>query len=132
MSFDLFAFDIESLPTDEEALAELLEDESQWGQPLTDRLAALVRDLERRYPGLDDDPDGSPWASWPLGDSMMGGHCCGFNISWSAADQVAPDVTEACRVLGLSLYNPQLGTVIGPAASAGADRPKRRFWRRTT
>jgi hypothetical protein len=132
VSFDLYAFDIEALPTDEMALGGLLEDESQWGHPLTDRLATLVRDLEMRYPGLDDDPDGSPWSSWPLGESMMGGHCCGFNIAGSAADQVAPHVTEACQAMGLSLYNPQQGTVIGPAVCAGADRPQRRFWRRTT
>ena len=62
MSFDLYVLDLEA-GAGVDAVQELLDDESG---TLTARLASLVSELEQRFPGLDDDPDASPWASWPL------------------------------------------------------------------
>lgn len=113
MSFDLYVFDLDALPDDGEAIGALLEDESGWGHALTRRLAAFVAELEASYPGLDDDPDGSPWASWPLaGNSAANGRCCGFNILWSAADAVSGEIRDRARRHGLVLYDPQTGEVV--------------------
>ena len=82
VSFDLYVFDGD-VPEDEATIGEWLEDDSRRGTPLTPRLATLVAELEQRYPALDDDPDNSPWASWPLAQAMVDGRCCGFNIASS-------------------------------------------------
>jgi len=114
MSFDLYAFDVEHLPATDEAIGELLEDDTGWDHPLTDRLAAFVAKLERQFSGLDEDPDGSPWASWPLTQSMMGGKCCAFNIVWSAADRMLPVFAALAQEHRLTLYDPQSGAVTPP------------------
>lgn len=88
MSVDLYIFDGD-VPDDENLIAEWLEDDSRWEAPLAPRLAAFVSDLERKYPRIDQDPDNSPWASWPIAQAMVDGRCCGFNIVWSAAEQMS-------------------------------------------
>jgi hypothetical protein len=65
VSLDLYVFDGD-VPDDKETIGEWMEDDKRWGTALTPRLTTFVAELERRYPGLDDDPDNSPWASWPL------------------------------------------------------------------
>jgi hypothetical protein len=130
MSFDLYAFDVDELPVTDEAIGELLEDQAGWDSPLSGRLSAFVADLEQRYPGLDDDPDGSPWASWPLTQSMMGGKCCGFNIVWSAADRMLPEFALACQRHGLTLYDPQAGTVTPPRSADDQSGRRKQLWRR--
>jgi len=95
MSFDLYVFDGD-VPDDEDLIAEWLEDDSRWEAPLTPRLAAFVADLERKYPGLDQEADNSPWASWPLAQAMVDGRCCGFNIVWSAAGQLSAEMRALC------------------------------------
>ncbi len=131
MSFDLYVFDVDDLPEDDEEIGALLEDDSSWDKPLTSALAALVSELEARFPGLDDDPDNSPWASWPLNQSMAGGTSCGFNIIWSAAEPMSKAITAAATARGLKVYDPQSGAVTGPhATSPQGDQPRRTWWRR--
>lgn len=132
MSFDLYIFDRDDLPDDEELIGELMEDNSRWGAPLTPRLTGLVAHLERHYPGLDDDPDGSPWASWPLADSMVDGTGIGLNIVWSRSDQMGPEIRRIALERMLTVYDPQAGSVFRPAAS-GAPSPTskpKRWWKR--
>lgn len=130
MSFDLYVFDVDDLPEDDEAIGELLEDNSGWDHALTPRLAAFVAELEASYPGLDVDPDGSPWSSWPLqSNSAMRGRCCGFNIAWSAADVMALEMRERTQRHGLTLYDPQSSEVVRPRP---AGKPRRGLFRRRT
>ena len=128
MSFDLYVFDCE-IPDDGKKIGEMLEDDSRWGADLTPRLAAFVAELEQRYPGLDDEPDDSPWASWPLAQAMVDGHCCGFNIVWSRAEQMSADMRALCAANGLTLHDPQDDIVLRPSGSTPTS-PKRRWWRR--
>jgi hypothetical protein len=131
VSFDLYVFDMADVPDDEEELGELMEDDSRWGTPPTPRLAAFIADLEARYPGLDDDPDGSPWSSWPLGDTMLDGQCAGFNIGWSYADAMSREFRTRCGAAGLTLYDPQEGIVIRPSGNGSPGQQARRpWWRR--
>lgn len=135
MSFDLYVFDNPDVPDDEELLGELMEDQRRWAKPLSPSLANHVEELERRYPGMgsDDDVDASPWSSWPLTSSMLDGHCTGFSIRWSAADQLLADITADCATRGLTLYDPQAGQVVRPPSAnpvpPGA-KPKRAWFRR--
>lgn len=129
MSFDLYVFDGD-VPDDEAALNNLMDDESRWGTPLTPRLATFVAELERRYPGLDDDPDNSPWASWPLTQAMVGGTCCAFNIEWSQSERMSADIRALCTEQGLTLYDPQESLVVRPGTSSGTSA-RRRWWKRS-
>ena len=130
MSFDLYVSDCD-VPDVGEKISEMMEDDSRWNAELSPRLAAFVADLEQRYPGLDDEPDDSPWASWPLaaGGSMLDAHCCGFNIVWSRAEQMSAEMRTLSAAHGLTLYDPQDDIVIRPNDSASPP-PKRRWWRR--
>lgn len=114
MSFDLYVFDMDTVPDDFQAIGDLLEDGNNWDTPLTPTLAAFVSEMEARYPGLDDDPDESPWASWPLTQSMVGGRCCAFNIAWSASEAMTSAMVEAAASRGLTVYDPQGGSVVRP------------------
>ena len=118
MSFDLYIFDRDDLPDDDEAIGALMEDDSRWGAPLTPRLAEFVAHLERQYPGLDDDADGSPWASWPLTDSMVDGTGIGLNVVWSRSADVGPAIRRIAAERMLTVYDPQAGAVFRPAASS--------------
>jgi hypothetical protein len=126
VSFDLYVFDCD-VPDDGGAIGELLEDDSRWDAPLSARLAAFVAELEARYPGLDDDPDHSPWASWPLSRSaMLDGRCVGVSIGWSYADRMSSEVRSLCADRGLTLYDPQAERVTRPSTAAeGAAKPCR-------
>lgn len=131
MSFDLYVFDMDAVPDDEEELGELLEDDTGWGAPPTPRLVAFIAELSSSFPGLDDDPDGSPWASWPLDQTMLDGRCVGFNIVWSQAEAMSRAFRTRCEAASLSLYDPQESLVIRPAAGGAArPTPPRRWWRR--
>ena len=128
MSFDLYVFDGD-VPEDEATIGEWLEDDSRSGTPLTPRLATLVAELEQRYPALDDDPDNSPWASWPLAQAMVDGRCCGFNIAWSQSEQMSAEMRALCGEHVLTLYDPQESLVLRPNGSPCV-QTKRRWWRR--
>jgi hypothetical protein len=126
MSFDLYVFDIDGLPEDDARIGALLEDSSAWAAPYTPKLAAFVTELERRYSSANGEPgDDSPWASWPLANSMARGRCCGLNLLWSHAERMSSEIRLLCGQYGLTFYNPQTGIVLEPAGVK-----KRRFWRR--
>jgi len=95
------------------------------GAALTPRLAALVAELEERSPGLDDDPDRSPWGSWPLTRAMVDGRCCGFNNVWSRAEELSAAMRALCAEKGLTLYDPQAGLVLRPRGSPAAESKRR-------
>ena len=129
MSFDLHVFDLPGLPGDEDSVNLLLEDDSKWGAPLSAVLAVFVAELELRYPSLVDDPDGSPWASWPLtSSSMVDGHALSLNIVWSQAERVSAEIYAACQRHSLTIYDPQAGAVIRPQKVADARKPQRSGW----
>ena len=130
MSFDLYVFDMEDLPEDDEAIGDLLEDDSAWDQPLTPALAQFVSALEAKFPGLDDDPDNSPWASWPLTQSMANGRGCGFNIVWSAADRMLGEITSSATARGLKVYDPQSGSVNAGTSPGSTGGTRRKWWRK--
>jgi hypothetical protein len=130
MSFDLYVFDRADLPEDEEAIGEVIGDETRWGSVLTPNLTDFVAELQRRYPGLDADPDGSPWASWPLADSIADGTGLALNIVWSQADRVRAELLALCQDRGLVVYDPQASAIIRPQAPEPADAKSRRWWKR--
>lgn len=108
---------------------ELMDDESSWDEPLTPALSAFVAELEATYPGLDEDPDNSPWSSWPLdSNAMVAGRCVGLNIGWSHAETMHVAIARACRHHGLTLFDPQDDTFDRP----NSDRPSShaRSWRK--
>lgn len=78
VSFDLYVFDLVSSPASTDELVEMVEqDDGEWGHPLSPKLASFVAELKSAHSGLDVDPDGSPWSSWPLeGNSMIDGRGC--------------------------------------------------------
>lgn len=131
VSFDLYVFDMHDVPHGDEAIGTLLEDDTAWNAPLTPTLAEFVAELEAEFPGLDDDPDNSPWASWPLTQSMVHGNCCAFNIVWSSAEAMSAEITSSATARGLKVYDPQSGSVVGIAPQGVPDgRARRKWWRR--
>jgi hypothetical protein len=132
MSFDLYVLDLEA-GAGVDAVQELLDDDTG---TLTARLASLVSELEQRFPGLDDDPDASPWASWPLEQPVGGGRGCAFNITWSAAEATTEALIEAASRHQLTIYDPQTDLLVPPSdvrvGSGGrhAAAPRKRWWRR--
>ena len=113
VSYDLFVFDYPDadLLVLSQELEGLVEDQSGWGQPLTPALSAFLAELVAAYPGLDQDPDNSPWAIMPTEDnSMADGRGIGLAISWSHANATLAVITEACQRHDLILYDPQAGT----------------------
>ena len=132
MSFDLYVFD-RDLPDDPVAVGELLEDDHNDGGPLSPALAELLDELERRYPDLDDDPDASPWSSWPLQDEVANGTGVALTIRWSRAEQMSAELRALANERGLFIYDPQAGVVIrptGPAEHETGANVRRRLWRR--
>lgn len=121
MSFDLYVFDVERLRGDGDALADSIGDEAGWDQPLTARLSEFVEQL---YPSLLDDTDASPWATWPLTQSVAHGRGCAFNVVWSSVEQMASEMIGLCADAGLHLYDPQLGRWYPPK------RRRVSWWRR--
>jgi len=77
-------------------------------------MARFVAELEGRWPGLDEDPDGSPWSSWPLWQPILGGGT-GLNISWSQAEPMRAAILEVATSANVIVYDPQSGEVIAPA-----------------
>jgi hypothetical protein len=133
MSFDLYVFDRDDPRDDEEAIGELIQDDSRWAAPLTPRLAVFVAELERRYPGLDVDSDNSPWASWPLSDSVADGTGVALNIVWSQSEAVSTAVRALAHQQTLTVYDPQASEIISPTPQPSTPRvpsARKRWWNR--
>lgn len=130
MGFDLYVFDMDSVPDDEEELGEMLEESRGWGAPPTPRLSAFIEELASSFSSLDDDPDESPWASWPLHDTVLDGRGVALNIVWSHAGPMSRELRNRCNAAGLVLYDPQEGLVIRPFTGGVAERPRPRWWPR--
>jgi hypothetical protein len=84
-----------------------------WFPPPGPQMATFIDELERRWPSLEIDPDGSPWSSWPLWQPTAGGGMA-LNISWSAADSVVPAILEIAVRANVSIYDPQNDELIHP------------------
>ena len=128
MSFDLYAFPA-SGPRTVLEVHQLLEadevenlrfdyDSARWFPQPGPQMAAFVDELERRWPSLDTDPDGSPWSSWPLWQPTVGGGTA-LNISWSAADSVLTAILEIAARAKVIIYDPQSDEVIHPHRDPG-------------
>jgi hypothetical protein len=120
VSFDLYVFPpagprtvaevFQLLDAEEQRLA------SRAGNPLPPPEPGMVRflaELERRWPSLEDDPDGSPWSSWPLWEPMLGGGTA-LNISWSRADEMYEAILQIAARTRVIIYNPQIPEVVPP------------------
>jgi hypothetical protein len=104
VSFDLYAFPAPGPATVAEARQLLKNEDLSWdseaGTWLSSpgpEMAAFMDELERRWPSLNDDPDASPWASWPLWQPA-GGSGTALNISWSFVDSTAPAILRSPHV----------------------------------
>ena len=56
-------------------------------------MARFLDELERQWPSLEEDPDGSPWSNYPLWFPVMGGGTA-FSIRWSRADEMRKAILE--------------------------------------
>jgi hypothetical protein len=93
--------------------------------PPCTQMTRFLDELERRWPSLEDDPDGSPWSSWPLWQPMAGGGT-GLNIAWSHADSMRPAILEIAARTNVIIYDPQSDQLIHPAHG----NPVRRLFKR--
>jgi hypothetical protein len=76
-------------------------------------MARFLDELELRWPSLEDNPDGSPWSSWPLWQPMAGDGT-GLNIRWSHADSMRSAILEIAARTNVIIYDPQAGRLIRP------------------
>jgi hypothetical protein len=123
VTFDLYAFpapgprtvpDVRQLLEGEEVEDLRFDhDAGRWLPPPGPQMARFVDELERRWPSLDDDPDGSPWSSWPLWQPVAGGGTA-LNIGWSFAVSVPPVILEIAARTGVIIYDPQADQLISP------------------
>ena len=122
MSFDLYTFPAPGPTTVAEArqllVTEDLRFDSEAGAWLPSpgpEMAAFIDELEDRWPSLDDDPDGSPWARWPLWQPAGGGGTA-LNISWSFVDSTVPAILEIAAHANVIIYDPQTDELSRPGA----------------
>lgn len=138
MSFDLCVFDMDDVPEDLDVVEGWLEDDSGWNAPPTARLASFIAELESSFPGLEDEDeesdededDLSPWASWPLTETLAHGRGNSFNIRWSSAESMSDEFRMRCQAAGLTLYDQQEGVLIRPETEGQPARRPSRWWRR--
>lgn len=135
MTFDLYVLDLDGTPDAAAVRALVDQQDAEPGDLLTGTLQAFVDELEARFPGLDVDPDHSPWASWPLGQPVAGGRGNAFNLSWSSADTTTEAMIEAASRHGLLIFDPQADLLVPPSAARIADvgqhrSAKKPWWRR--
>ncbi len=122
MSFDLYAFpasgpmtvpEVHQLMEAEEAEDRRFDsDTGNWLPQPSQEMVKFLDELERRWPSLDDDPDGSPWSSWPLWQPVGGGTA--LNIGWSRAASVMPAILEIAARNDVTIYDPQADQLIRP------------------
>lgn len=136
VSFDLYAFPAPGPATIPE-VRQLLEAEDAEGTLRFDsetgewlprpgpQMARFVKMLERRWPSLEDDPDGSPWSSWPLWQPIADGGTA-LNIGWSYAASVLPAILQIAANTNVIIYDPQADRLTHPPPA----QPGRRLFRR--
>ena len=120
MSFDLHAFP-PSGPRTVAEVHQLLEAEEQRlvsgvGDvipPPGPEMACFLDELERQWPSLEEDPDGSPWSNYPLWFPVMGGGTA-FGIRWSRADEMRKAILEIAARTNVIIYDRQIPEVISP------------------
>jgi hypothetical protein len=64
---------------------------------------------------LEEDPDGSPWSSWPLWQPMEGGGT-GLNIRCSQAETMWSCIMDLARSANIIIYDPQSEELIIPGS----------------
>jgi hypothetical protein len=87
-------------------------DTRSWLPPPGPQMAKFVAELEKGWPSLDD-PEGSPWSSWPLWAPVAGGGT-GLNIGWSWAASAMPAIPEIAARTNVVIYDPQAAKLIRP------------------
>jgi hypothetical protein len=119
MSFDLLVFPPYGPRTLDEVHRLLAEDERRLRggngspPPPGPEMARFLAELERRWPSLEEDPDGSPWSSWPLWQPTLGGGT-GLSIRWSQAEVMRAAILDIARSANVIVYDQQSGEVISP------------------
>jgi hypothetical protein len=88
-------------------------------------MAQFLAEMESRWPTLESDPDGSPWASSPLWQPMIGGGT-GLNIVWSQAEAMRTALVDPAGQCNVIVYDPQSDEVILPVPPAKRSWFKRR------
>jgi hypothetical protein len=76
-------------------------------------MANFLGELERRWPGLEENPQHSPWSNWPLWQPILGGGTS-LAIRWSRADEMLAAILELADSAGIIVYDRQAGEVINP------------------
>jgi hypothetical protein len=120
MSFDLYVFPPSGPQTVEQVRHLLEEEERRLGDgddtalpPPGPQMARFLDELETRWPSLDEDPDGSPWSSWPLWQPMLGGGAS-LSIRWSQVEVVWAAILDIAKSANVVVYDQQSGEVISP------------------
>lgn len=77
-------------------------------------MAKFLSELERRWPGLEEDPVNSPWSGWPLWQPMLNGGTS-LNIRWSRAETMRAAILDIAHSANVIVYDQQAREVISPA-----------------
>jgi hypothetical protein len=136
VTFDLYAFPASGPATvaevcqllaaeDAEGTLRFDSDTGEWLPRPGPEMARFLEELQRRWPLLEHDPDGSPWSSWPLWQPIAGGGTA-LNIGWSQAALVTPAIVEIAARTKVIIYDPQAGQLIHPPPG----HPARRLFKR--
>lgn len=128
MSFDLHVFPPSGPRTVGEVRRLLAEEEqrliNQNDSPLPPpepEMANFLSELERRWPGLEEDPIHSPWSNWPLWQPMLGGGTS-LAIRWSRAEEMLAAILEIANSVDVIVYDRQSGEVVTPGLRASTRR----------
>jgi len=135
VSFDLYAFPPDGprnvaevrqlMDQEEERLLAGGLDEDDLPPPPGPEMKRFLAELEARWPGLDDDPDTSPWSSWPLLQPIGGGTA--LNIQWSRADEMRAAVIAVADQCNVVVFDPQTEEFVLPRQG---HEPTRGWFRR--
>jgi hypothetical protein len=130
VSFDLYVFpvdgprtvaDVHQLMDEEEQRLLREEDEGDaLPPPPGPEMERFLAELEANWPGLDDDPDSSPWSSWPLLQPIGGGTA--LNIQWSRADEMRAAVIAVAQKCNVVVFDPQTNEFVLPEPGQKARR----------
>jgi hypothetical protein len=122
VSFDLYAFppdgprtvaEVHQLMDEEE---QRLQTEEEVGDDLPPppgpEMERFLAELAANWPSLENDPDSSPWSSWPLLQPIGGG--TGLNIQWSRADEMRAAVIAVAQNCNVVVFDPQTNEFVLP------------------